>query len=172
MQQELVSMGFEESLVSVAISQCPGGSLDDVVSCILLLSGDSVEDNTTSHVAAAMPSESDPLKMVLVVRMDLGMSAGKVAAQCVHAALGGVRASDQSTVTAWRHTGEPVICLKCGSLEEMHGLRSAAAAANLRTYIVHDAGRTEVPGGSQTVLSIGPSTKSRIDQVTGNLKLY
>lgn len=44
--------------------------------------------------AVAYPTASDigpDLKLVLVVRTDLRMSAGKVAAQCVHAALQATR---------------------------------------------------------------------------------
>ena len=39
------------------------------------------------------------------------------------------------------------------------------------TYIVHDAGRTQIAAGSQTVLAIGPAPKSEIDQITGHLPL-
>lgn len=41
----------------------------------------------------------------------------------------------------------------------------------LPTYIVHDAGRTQIAAGSQTVLAIGPGPKTTIDRVTGHLSL-
>jgi PTH2 family peptidyl-tRNA hydrolase len=53
----------------------------------------------------------------------------------------------------------------------MAELAAAAAAIDLPTYIVHDAGRTQIPAGSQTVLAIGPGPKSEVDKVTGHLKL-
>jgi PTH2 family peptidyl-tRNA hydrolase len=50
-------------------------------------------------------------------------------------------------------------------------LEAAAEQASLPCYLVHDAGRTQIPAGSQTVLAIGPAPKSKIDQLTGHLKL-
>jgi PTH2 family peptidyl-tRNA hydrolase len=50
-------------------------------------------------------------------------------------------------------------------------LAERAAAAGIATYIVHDAGRTQIPAGSQTVLAIGPAPKSALDKITGHLKL-
>ncbi len=46
-----------------------------------------------------------------------------------------------------------------------------AVAAGLPVYIVCDAGRTQIPAGSQTVLAVGPGPKSAIDKITGHLKL-
>ena len=39
------------------------------------------------------------------------------------------------------------------------------------SYIVHDAGRTQIAAGSQTVLAIGPAPKGDIDKLTGHLSL-
>jgi PTH2 family peptidyl-tRNA hydrolase len=50
-------------------------------------------------------------------------------------------------------------------------LAAKAASLGMPTYIVCDAGRTQIPAGSQTVLAIGPASKSAIDRVTGHLKL-
>lgn len=50
-------------------------------------------------------------------------------------------------------------------------LAAKAASLGLPTYIVHDAGRTQIPAGSQTVLAIGPAPKSQLDVVTGHLRL-
>lgn len=50
-------------------------------------------------------------------------------------------------------------------------LESQARSLRLPTYMVADAGRTQIAAGSRTVLAIGPGPKSVIDQVTGHLKL-
>lgn len=50
-------------------------------------------------------------------------------------------------------------------------LAKQALARGLPAYIVHDAGRTQIAAGSQTVLAIGPGPKSVVDQVTGRLSL-
>lgn len=50
-------------------------------------------------------------------------------------------------------------------------LRAEARRQGLATYLVQDAGRTQVEPGSRTVLAIGPAPKSQIDLVTGDLKL-
>ncbi|CAM9696176.1 unnamed protein product [Ectocarpus fasciculatus] len=159
-------MGFDERFVNIAISQCPGGSIEDVVGCILLLS------DTPGDAPAPPADTGESSKMVLVVRMDLHMSPGKVAAQCVHAALGCTRVSRPRDIADWEQGGEPVVCLKCDSLAQLGDLGARASEAGLRSYTVHDAGRTEVASGSQTVLAIGPAKISQVNAITGHLKLY
>ena len=38
-------------------------------------------------------------------------------------------------------------------------------------FLVKDAGLTQLPQGTTTALGIGPALSSRIDQITGDLKL-
>jgi PTH2 family peptidyl-tRNA hydrolase len=116
----------------------------------------------------------DLFKMVLCVRHDLKMRAGKIAAQSVHAALGAYRmASDQfpDYLHRWERQEEPVVCLKIDSKEQMDELAAAAQRSNLPIHIQVDAGRTQVEPGSETVLAIGPGPITLIDSLTGGLKL-
>jgi hypothetical protein len=74
------------------------------------------------QLSPAPPAPSDKLKMVVVVRSDLGMSAGKVAAQSVHAALAAYRqalAHSPQFVRAWEAQGEATICVQCSGDQEL-----------------------------------------------------
>lgn len=113
-------------------------------------------------------------KMVLVVRQDLGMKAGKVAAQCSHAAVGAYSEQAKrgsSNLKAWEAQGQPKVCLKASGLEELERVKAQAEGARLPTFIVQDAGRTQIDPGSSTVVAVGPGPSSKIDSVTGHLKL-
>jgi PTH2 family peptidyl-tRNA hydrolase len=170
---ELVGMGFPEELCRLALSQVPSGSLEDALGVIFMMTDE--DFSSTANISSSLATSArvlEPLKMVLVVRSDLQMSPGKVAAQCVHAALGAVRNSDSAQVETWENSGEATICLKCNNIDEMNELWRAAQSAGLSSCVVRDAGRTEVEAGSQTVLAIGPAEISRIDAITGRLKLY
>lgn len=50
-------------------------------------------------------------------------------------------------------------------------LQAAAREQDIPCYLVTDAGRTQIAAGSRTVLAIGPWGKSRLDTLTGHLKL-
>ncbi len=63
------------------------------------------------------------------------------------------------------------LALKCPDGEVMAALAREAGRRGLPTYVVRDAGRTQVAAGSQTVLAIGPGPEDVIDEVTGELKL-
>ncbi|KAI4337503.1 hypothetical protein L6164_015911 [Bauhinia variegata] len=114
------------------------------------------------------------LKMVLVVRQDLKMKSGKIASQCAHAATGmyaELMQSDRSLLRHWEHCGQPKIVLICKNQQEMNKLREVAEGIGLPTFVVSDAGRTQVSAGSKTVLAIGPGPKAIVDSVTGKLPL-
>jgi len=116
----------------------------------------------------------DELKLVLVVNNSLGMGKGKIGAQCAHAACGVLekyKPDNEMLFRHWEAHGQPKIALKGKDWEEMADLGTKALQAGLPVYVVHDAGRTQIPAGSQTVMAIGPGPKPLIDRVTGHLSL-
>ncbi|KAF2760548.1 peptidyl-tRNA hydrolase [Pseudovirgaria hyperparasitica] len=119
---------------------------------------------------------NEECKLVLVVRTDLGMTKGKIAAQCGHATLACykhfLRKSPNSTMLKrWERYGQMKVALQVKSEEDMEMLQAQATSLGLCAQVIHDAGRTQIASGSATVLGIGPGPKSVIDQVTGHLKL-
>lgn len=166
--QMLLSMGFDPENIQTALA------LNDTMEGAIawLFQGITVQQSANLSAVSDIPEE---IKMVIVVRNDLRMTPGKIAAQCVHASLGAYRqqsSTNSSELAIWESTGEKTVCLKCGSDEEMEGILTKATAAGLSTYAIHDGGRTQVDPGSRTVMAIGPDKKSKIDAVTGHLKLY
>jgi PTH2 family peptidyl-tRNA hydrolase len=112
--------------------------------------------------------------MVVCVRMDLGMSKGKIAAQCGHAVLGSFRLAQRVApewVAAWDFRGCAKVTLKAEGEQQLFDLFSAARAAGLPCVVIEDAGRTEIAPGTRTVLGIGPAPVHVINSVTGKLGL-
>lgn len=136
-------------------------------------SGDDSDDDTAP---ADFKGNSEECKMVLVVRTDLGMTKGKIGAQCGHATLACYKhflrtAPDSPILRRWERLGQAKVALQVKSEEELEMLQAQALSLGLAAHIIHDAGRTQIASGSATVLGIGPAPKSVIDQVTGHLKL-
>jgi len=111
-------------------------------------------------------------KLTLVVRADLGMGRGKIAAQAAHAAVAAALASiANADFRAWLRDGQPKVVLRANSEEQLHEIAHQASAAGLPVQVIHDAGRTQVAEGTPTCCAIGPAEGSRIDSVTGELSL-
>ncbi|KAG2219988.1 hypothetical protein INT45_001887 [Circinella minor] len=113
-------------------------------------------------------------KMVLVVRTDLGMTKGKIAAQCGHATLACYKAvskSNPDVLRTWERTGQAKVALKIDSEEKLLELQAIALSMNITAQSICDAGRTQIAAGSRTVLGIGPGPIELINSVTGHLKL-
>ncbi|GAU14241.1 hypothetical protein TSUD_308010 [Trifolium subterraneum] len=112
------------------------------------------------HQQHSVSSNGDQdLKMVLVVRQDLKMRTGKIASQCAHAATGmyaELTRSDRSLLRQWEQCGQPKIVVSCKNQQEMNKLMESAESIGLPTFVVADAGRTQVSAGSKTVLAVGP----------------
>lgn len=53
----------------------------------------------------------------------------------------------------------------------MEELMGKARSLGITAEVIQDAGRTQIDPGSLTVLGVGPAPKSKVDQVTGGLKL-
>lgn len=86
-------------------------------------------------------------KLVLCVRTDLKMQKGKIAAQAGHATLGAYKSGRRRQAQAlkvWEAQGQPKIALQISSREQASQLETNAKRLNLNTFVVYDAGRTQV----------------------------
>jgi len=113
-------------------------------------------------------------KQVIAVRTDLGMSRGKIAVQVAHGSVSSaeqVRKLKQDIWKAWLREGQKKVAVKVGSEEELLALKQKAASHGLLHALIRDAGMTELPPGTITVLGIGPAKAETMDEVTGELKL-
>jgi len=105
-------------------------------------------------------------KQVIVVRKDLNMRKGKLAAQVGHAVLNSfidspTRSESQSITLSrldvdWLRAGSTKIVVGCQSLEELMAIRDAAVRANITNSLVLDAGRTEFKEPTYTCCAVGP----------------
>lgn len=115
----------------------------------------------------------DDFKMILVVRNDLKMGKGKIAAQCSHATLGLYKKllnRAPKALNRWEMCAQPKVVVKIESEEDMLVLQERAKSLKLPTHITIDAGRTQIAPNSRTVMAIlGPVEV--VDDVTGGLKL-
>ncbi len=113
-------------------------------------------------------------KQVIVVRSDLKMGRGKIAAQVAHASLNSAekaRKIAEKWYEGWLRQGQAKVVVKVASLDELLRLKSQALREGLPVAVVEDAGLTQVPSGTVTCLGIGPGPTPLLDNVTGRLKL-
>jgi PTH2 family peptidyl-tRNA hydrolase len=112
------------------------------------------------------------MKLALVVRTDLDMGRGKIAAQVAHAAVAATLACFGGAVFhRWLEDGQPKVVLKAPTAEVLNDIIRRARAARLRVELVHDAGRTQVAAGTLTCCAIGPAPSAQVDAVTAGLSL-
>lgn len=107
-------------------------------------------------------SETNELKMWLVVRDDLEIPKGKLAGQSGHAFEGITRIC--LGTTGWNEIyrqyvedNTPKIVVKCKNLAALERAEIECVGAGILTYKVTDAGRTVFPEPTITVLAIGPT---------------
>lgn len=118
--------------------------------------------------------ELDTPKMVIVARIDLPISAGKLASQCSHAAVqcySRLEKDDPELAANWEAHGQPKIVVRCSSEGALVKLANQARNAKIVAAIVQDAGRTQTTAGTKTALGLGPARTEDIDRITGHLNL-
>jgi len=113
------------------------------------------------------------IKQVIVVRTDLDMGKGKIAAQVGHAGVMGaehVRKSNPEWFSTW-WDGQEKVVLKVVNLKELEEIKQSAIEFDLPWSEITDAGHTQIAPGTTTCISIGPAPEEKIDKITGDLKL-
>lgn len=140
-------------------------------------------------------SASD-VKQVIVVRKDLNMRKGKIAAQAAHASNavlldlimkgelwrsahpdgwiknGDVWGSSHPATVGWLNNSFTKICVAVNSSEELTRLYNLADGALMPCSYIVDNGKTEFNGvKTPTCIAIGPYWTNSIDEITGGLPL-
>lgn len=113
-------------------------------------------------------------KMVIVTRKDLKLTPGKLAAQVAHAAVEcalGTKKNKSDWFKKWQNEGAKKVVAKVDKEKDFFVLKEKAKDLGVYTKIISDAGYTEIPAGTKTVLGVGPAPANIIDQVTGELSL-
>lgn len=119
-------------------------------------------------------SGGDDCKLVILMRNDLKMGKGKIAAQAAHAAVNCAFASkkkDSRTFDDWFKCGQTKVVLRVDSEQELFDFKAIADAQGLVNSLITDAGRTQIEPGSRTCLGIGPASSEVLDKITGELKM-
>ena len=135
-------------------------------------------------------------KMMIVVRKDLNMRKGKLAAQAGHACveailaaldketrLGDIRmygthptlkpSRKRTALTEWFENGVAKICVYVNSEQELLEIDRRAKQKGLISALITDAGMTEFHGvPTHTCLAIEPAFPQDIDPITGELPLF
>ena len=128
-------------------------------------------------------------KQVLIVRKDLNMRKGKIAAQSAHASLKSILdlmikdyddyGIETRTLTVyddaldqWLNGRFTKICVSVDSEQELLDCYQQATDAGLICSLIQDAGLTEFGGvPTYTVAAIGPAFPNDVDPITSHLKL-
>lgn len=110
-------------------------------------------------------------KQVIVVRKDLDLSKGKMAAQVAHASLEAYKRAKTTTIMEWELSGSKKVVLRVDALDELKDIYKKAKDMKLPISIISDAGRTHLKSGTITCVGIGPEKEVIIDKLTKHLKL-
>ncbi len=110
-------------------------------------------------------------KQVIVVRADLKLSQGKLAAQVAHAAYTSAMEATPGARRGWEKDGQKKVVLQVQNIGELRTLEEKCEKARLPHAVIADAGLTELPPGTVTCLGIGPAAEEKLDKVTGSLPL-
>ncbi|VUT25922.1 MAG: Peptidyl-tRNA hydrolase [Candidatus Methanolliviera sp. GoM_asphalt] len=110
-------------------------------------------------------------KQCIVVRSDLKLSKGKLAAQVAHASLSAFLNANILVRRRWLKCGQKKVVLKVSSLDELMDIKNEVNKSKLPYSLIKDAGLTHIPPGTITTLGIGPEREDKIDEITGHLKM-
>jgi PTH2 family peptidyl-tRNA hydrolase len=130
------------------------------------------------------------VKQVIVVRKDLNMRKGKIAAQAAHASMAVLLDMMQVNIEGlyekrtliipndtalqqWLNVEFKKICVSVDSEEKLLELYHEAKELGIPCSLITDNGRTEFAGvKTNTCIAIGPDYSERVDLVTKHLPLF
>ena len=121
-----------------------------------------------------MSQSSSELTMVFIARKDLKLSAGKLAAQVGHATADCITKAERAEprmLDRYMRVGQRKVVCQAANEDELRRLFGEAKNAGIIASLITDAGHTEIPAGTVTVVGLGPNERDKIDSITGSLPL-
>ena len=112
--------------------------------------------------------------MVFIARKDLKLSAGKLAAQVGHATAEFITKAERTEprmLDRYMRVGQRKVVCQAANEDELRRLFGEAKNAGIIASLITDAGHTEIPAGTVTVVGLGPNERDKIDTITGSLPL-
>lgn len=130
------------------------------------------------------PKQERTHKQVIVVRKDLNMRKGKIAAQAAHASMAALLNNSRYTeddhlmlkltdkIKPWLEAGFTKVVVSVDSEEELLAVHQKCVDSSVITALIQDSGFTEFNGvPTYTAVAVGPDEHAVIDTITGGLKL-
>lgn len=115
------------------------------------------------------------MKQCILIRSDLKMKPGKLAAQASHSAVGAALLAFtryKGLFSEWDASGSKKVVLKIPTETELVNLYNQAIQKNIPAYLVRDAGITTFHGQpTLTCCAIGPIDDWQLQPIVGHLKL-
>lgn len=116
----------------------------------------------------------EEFKQVILIRTDLKMGTGKKCVQSCHASVSAsdlVRIQNKNAWKNWKNSGQKKVVIKLNDIEHMIEIIKKLDSEKIPYFIVKDAGLTQLAPGTTTAIGVGPVESSKIDKITGDLKL-
>ena len=114
------------------------------------------------------------MKQVIIIRTDLEMGKGKIAAQAAHAAVSAsnvTRWLKPDWFMQWIEMGQKKIIVRANSLELLIIKEKHARALGIPIALIRDQGLTQLPPRTVTALGLGPAPESELDKIIREMKL-
>lgn len=118
--------------------------------------------------------EPEKIKQVIIIRSDLKMGKGKIAAQASHASvLATLEAMkhNKNWYDRWSREGMGKIVVKVNTEEDLNLVFQKGSKEKLPRSLINDAGYTQLEPGTATAVALGPAPEVLIDPITKDLKL-
>ena len=113
--------------------------------------------------------------MAIIINSSLKMSAGKTAAQSAHGAVTAALTASNirpEVLQTWIAQGQRKICLRGSDESALTSFETKCRKKRIQYTEIRDAGLTEISANSLTVVVLGPGSKSKIESLTNQLRLY
>ena len=111
------------------------------------------------------------LKQVIIIRTDLKMGKGKLAAEAAHVSISAFLKAREEDKKDWVDSGMKKIVLKVETEKDLISVFQKLKKEKLPVEMIADRGLTQISPGTKTAVGCGPIEEKKIDGITGKMKL-